>query len=175
MFGLGGAHHGTHAAERSTGGGQAPAEAVDDRRQLLVNGSLGSLEVLDVSGSRIACPDQREDSCPGRFGGSNHRFERIDAEQGIGREGVGAQAGNFAERRIGAAHHRLSVGLRRHRYVTALAVGDHEQSGGRGGLADLLEGAPAGPAQPLEAGELRLDAHTGGSGGADQFDAVCGD
>jgi hypothetical protein len=41
-----------------------------------------------------------------------------------------------------------------------------------GGVADLLQGSPAGRAEALEAGELRLDRDAGGAGAVDQGAAV---
>jgi hypothetical protein len=136
---------------------------------------LGSRQVLDVGSARIARPDQAEDPGPGVLGGGDQRLERVEAEQRIGREGVGAEAGNVAPWSRRRADQRLGVGGSGDRYVAALAVGDRQQAGFAGEVADLCQGGPARRAQPLETGELGLDRDAGGAGKLDQPSAVEGD
>ena len=57
-------------------------------------------------------------------------------------------------------------------HVAALAVGEHEQAGRARVRAGRLEREPAGGAEALEAGELRLDRDAGRAGGVDQRAAV---
>src|SRR5207253_3173844 len=74
--------------------------------------------------------------------------------------------------RLRLADQGLPVGLRGHGDIAPLAIGDHEQTGALGGGTDLLQRAPAGCPEALEAGQLRLDRHAGGAGGLDQPAAV---
>ena len=85
---------------------------------------------------------------------------------------VDVEPGDGAERGRRAPHEALGVGQRRDGDVAALAVGQHEQAGLARVRAGGLEGEPAGGAEPLEAGELRLGRDAGGTGGVDQRAAV---
>ena len=73
------------------------------------------------------------------------------------------------------ADQRLRVGGGGDRDVAALAVGDHQQPGLAGGVAGLFQRRPAGGAEALEAGELRLYRDAGRAGPLDQRAAVVGD
>ena len=83
--------------------------------------------------------------------------------------------GTGAPGRRRLADQRLGVGGGGDRHVAALAVGDHQQAGLGRGLADLGQRRPAGRAEALEAGELRLDRDAGRAGALDQRPAVGGD
>ena len=100
------------------------------------------------------------------------RLERVAAQQRVGGQRVGAEARR--RRRTATASRRTTPGRRRRRcrHVAALAVGEHEQAGARAHARRRLEREPAGEAEPLEAGELRLDRDAGGAGGVDQREAV---
>jgi hypothetical protein len=145
-------------------------EVVDEPREALVQRAVPRL-VLDRGRAGIGGADEDEHA----GAGLRERFERVLAEKRVGGEGVGAEAVDGAVRALGSAHQCLGVGGRGHWNVAALAVGHDEQAGllRRGG--DRLEGAPAHGAEPLEAGQLRLDGNAGRPGGVDGTDAVLGD
>jgi hypothetical protein len=175
VLGLGRADDGAGAAEARFGAGEALGEAVDDRRQALVHGAVVGLQVLHVGGARVARADEGEDSRPGRLGGGDQRLEGVEAEQRVGGDRVGAEAGDGAPGGGRLAEQRLAVGLGGDRDVAALAVGDDQQPGLAGRGADAFERRPARRAEPLEAGELRLDRDAGRPGPLDQRPAVGGD
>ena len=78
-------------------------------------------------------------------------MQRVDGQ------GVGAEAGDAAARRRRGAEQRLGVGGGGDVDVAALAVGEDEQAGGAGVRDGRRQRLPAGRAEALEAGELRLD------------------
>jgi hypothetical protein len=137
--------------------------------------ALRGRQVLEVGGARVACADKREDACPRRVRGGDQRLQRVGAEQRVGGEGVGAEAGDRAPRRGGLADQGLAVGLGGDRDVAPLAVGDDQQPRLAGGGAEVFERRPARCAEALEAGELRLDRDAGRPGAVDQRPAVSGD
>ena len=139
-------------------------------RQALVQRRLAL--VLQLDRARVRGAHEHEAAGSGRRGALDERLERVAAEQRVGGEGVRAQARDRAERAGRLAHQRLRVGARRDRHVAALAVGQHEQPVVGRDRHDLLERVPSGRAEPLEAGELRLDRHAGGPGGDDRRAAV---
>jgi hypothetical protein len=168
---LGRADHRAHAA-RSALAGEPVGETLDQLGEALVQWPLGSREILDVGGARVAGADQREDTRPRLGRGGDQRLERVEAEQRVGGEGVGAEAGNGAPGRRRLADQRLRVGGGGDGDVAALAVGDDQQAGFTSRLADLSQGGPAGRPEPLEAGELRLDRDAGRARPLDQAAAV---
>src|SRR4051794_22248233 len=152
----------------------APALApglVDHPRRALVEGLVRWL-VLDLRRPRIGGADETEATRARGVGGLDERLERVAAEQRVGGEGVGAEAGDGAERPGRLAHERLRVRARRDRNVAALAVGDREQPALASGFDDALERTPAAGPEALEAGELKLDRHTRTTGGVHGRDAV---
>ena len=78
--------------------------------------------------------------------------------------------GPYRARRL--PHERLSIGAGGHRHVAALAVGDEEEAGFLRRVYDGLQCGPAGRAEALEAGDLRLDGDAGRAGGVDHGEAV---
>ena len=136
---------------------------------------LGRGQVLQVGGAGVAGADEGEDSRPGLGRGGDQRLEGVAPEQGVGGEGVGAEAGDGPPGGRRLADQRLRVGGGGDRDVAALAVGDDQQAGFPGRCADLFEGEPAGGAEALEAGELRLDRDARRAGPVDQVAAVLGD
>ena len=78
------------------------------------------------------------------------------------------EAVDLAERRRRAAEERLGVGGGGDVDVAALGVGEHEQARVAGVRDGGVERGPAGGAEALEAGELRLDATHGGRGRVDE-------
>ena len=117
-------------------------------------------------GSR--CARARSRPAPLPRGRLHERLERVAAEQRVGGEGVGAQAGHGAER---ARRSRPRAPARRRRAVTGTSprlpsaiTSSPARARGRG---RLLERPPAGGAEPLEAGELELDGHARRPGGLD--------
>ena len=106
------------------------AELGDDLRQALPDRAAlaGELEVLDIGGTGVRRPHEHEDACAGRARAVDERLQRVDAEQRVGREGVGAESGDLAERCRRAADERLRVGGCGDRDVAALAVGEDEQA-----------------------------------------------
>ena len=174
MLGLGGADDGAHTAQ--TAGARASGrEAVDQPGEALVQRRPRRRQVLDVGGPGVAGPDQGEDPGPGRGGGRDQRLEGIEPEQRVGGEGVGAEPRDRAPGGRRLADQGLGVGRGGDRHVAALAVGDHQQARLPGGGADLGEGCPAGGAEALEAGQLRLDRDAGGAGAVDQIATVSDD
>jgi hypothetical protein len=85
------------------------------------------------------------------------------------------QAGDLAEGRRSDARERLRVGLRGDVDVAALGVREDEQAAVACVVDRLLQRAPAGRAEALEAGELRLDGDAGGARRVDGRRAVRGD
>lgn len=136
---------------------------------------LGRRQVLEVGGAGVAGPDQGEDPGAELLGGGDQRLQRVATEQRVGGEGVGSEAGNRSPGRRGLADQRLRVGAGGDRDVAALAVGDDQQAGFAGGIAGRFQSGPAGSAEALEAGELRLDRDAGGTRPVDQVAAVLGD
>ena len=160
MLGLGGADDRAHPAQAALTH-QASREPVDKGRELLVQRLLGARQVLDVGRAGIAGPHQGEDSRPGALRCRDQRLERVGAEQWVGGEGVGAEAGDRAPWGRRLADQRLGVGSGGDRHVAALAIGDDEQPGFLCRRADLAQRRPAGRPEPLEAGELGLDRDAG--------------
>jgi hypothetical protein len=73
------------------------------------------------------------------------------AEQRVGGEGVGAEPGDLTGR-PGVAGERLRVGGGGHRHVAALAVGDHDQSGGpRAATTSPSAAIPGAPSRSKQA------------------------
>lgn len=162
-----GADHRAHPAQAAVAQ-QALGEVVDDRGEPLVEWLLRGGQVLDVDGTGVAGADQGEDPRTGFGGRGDQRLQRVGAEQGVGGEGIDAEAGNRAPRGRRLADQRLRVGRGGDRDVATLAIGDRQQSGLLGRGADLGERRPTGRAEPLEAGELGLDRDAGGTGALDQ-------
>ena len=79
----------------------------------------------------------RKTPAPAAVGGVDQDLDRVLAEQRVGGEGVGAEARDGPPGRLRLPDQRLAVGLRGHRHVAALAVGDHQQAGLARGRADL--------------------------------------
>lgn len=152
----------THPGQVAFPPGEPIGETIHDPGEMLVNRAFRGREVLDIGGARVAGPDQGEDSGAGGLSCLDHRFQGIDAKQRIGGEGIGPQTGNRTERRLCAADHGLPVGLGRNGNIAAFAVGDHEETGVPSRRAYFFEGFPARPAQPFEAGQLRLHRDTEG-------------
>jgi hypothetical protein len=145
------------------------AEAVDERGDVLPH-RLPRAErgVLEVGRARVRGPDEHEQPAAG----GGERRERVLAEVRVDRQGVGVDPGHRAERRVRAAEERLRVGLGGDADVAALGVGDDEQAGGARSAGHALERGPAGRAEALEAGDLRLDRDAGGRRRGDQRRAV---
>jgi hypothetical protein len=74
----------------------------------------------------------------------DQRLQRVAAEQRVGGEGVGLQAGDGPNGDGVLADQRLRVGGGGDRDVAALAVGEHEQAALARVRADVLEREPAG-------------------------------
>jgi len=70
------------------------------------------------------------------------------------------------------ADHGLAVGPGGDRNVSALAVGDYEQTGAAGSRADRFKCLPARPTEPLETCQLGLDRDAVGACRFDQPQAV---
>lgn len=136
---------------------------------------LRGRQVLQVGGAGVAGADQREDPGAGLGGGGDQRLQRVEAEQGIGGEGIGVEAADRAPGGLRLPDQSLGVGGGGNRDVAALAVGDDEQACLARGRAGFFKGPPAGGAKALEAGELGLDGDAGGSRALDQAAAVVGD
>jgi hypothetical protein len=174
MPGLGGAEDRAHPAESSLTL-QPARELGDETREALVQRRLRGRQVLDVGGTRVAGADQGEDPGPRLGRGGDERLERVAPQQRVGGEGVGAEPGDGAPGGRRLSDQGLRVGGRGDRDVAALAVGDDQQARFLSSGADLFQGAPAGRAEALEAGELRLDGDAGRSRLVDQAAAVGGD
>ena len=101
----------------------------------------------------------RKQPAPARRGRLDQRLERVAAQQGVGGERVGAEAGHLAERPGRGAHQRLGVGGGGDRHVAALAVGQHQQAVLARRVARGGQRRPPGRAEALEAGELELHGH----------------
>jgi hypothetical protein len=140
-----------------------------------VQGSVRGRQVLDVGGARVAGADQDEDAGTGLGGSTDQRLQRVAAEQRVGGEGVGTESGDRAPGGRRLTDQRLGVGGRSYGDVAALAVGDDQQARLLGGRADLGQGRPAGRAEALEAGQLRLDRDAGRAGALDQATTVLDD
>src|SRR5215208_2368788 len=140
--------------------------------QLLVHGSIPKRGVLETGRSRVRGPDQEEDPSAGLLCCAHQDLDLVLAEQRVRGEGVGSEPADGAPRRLRLADHCLPVGLCGHRDIAALAVGDDEQSSLLRGDADLLQRPPAGRAEALEAGELWLHRHAGGTRQLEQPAAV---
>jgi hypothetical protein len=171
---LGGADHGAHPAQAALAG-EALGELGNDAGEALVQRRLGRGQVLQVGGAGVAGADQGEDPRPSLGRGGDQGLEGVPPEQGVGGEGVGAKSRHGPPRGRRLADQRLRVGGGGDRDVAALSVGDDQQAGFPGRGTNLFEGEPAGGAEALEAGELRLDRDAGGAGAVDQVAAVLGD
>jgi hypothetical protein len=174
MARLGGADHGPHPAQSSLAP-ETVGKLVDERRQPLVQRRLGRRQVLEVGGTGVAGADEDEHPRPRLGRGGDQRLQRVSSQQRVGGEGVGTEAADRSPGGWRLADQRLRVGRGGDGDVAALAVGDDQQARFAGGGADLFERAPAGSAEPLEAGKLRLDGDTGGAGPLDQGPTVAGD
>ena len=175
VLGRGGADDGADVVQAARAG-RLRAEAVDDPGDALPQRpAAGELEVLEVG--RAGVGRAHEDEHPGAGGarGVDERLERVDAQVRVGGEGVGAEAGDVAERRRRDADERLAVGGGGDVDVAALGVGEHEQAGRVRVLDGRRQRGPAGRAEALEAGELRLDGDARRAGGVDDRAAVRGD
>lgn len=166
-----------HRAQRREAGvtGQLGAHLLDDGGQPLVKRAVGRRQVFYVRRTGIARSYQDEDAGGVVFRRRHQRRQGIAAEQWVGGEGIGPQTGDSAPRRLDRTDHRFTVSLRRNRYIAALSVGDHQQTGFTGMSADLMQSRPAGRAETLEAGQLRLDRNAGRTGPLDQPLAVAND
>jgi hypothetical protein len=148
------------------------AEAGDHARDALPDALAGvGGEVLDIDRSGVGGAHEDEDGgagCP-------QRLERVEAHVGADGVGVGAKPGDLAERGRGCARERLGVGLGGDVDVAALGVGEDDQALLARVVDRVLERAPAGRAEALEAGELGLDRDARGTRGVDRRRAVRGD
>ena len=156
--------------------GEPLGEPVDQRRQALVQRAPRA----------SAGPGGRRR--PGCWSGPGRRPRRRPASaaatsgssasapsSGLAVKASAPRPGDRPPGRRRLADQRLAVGRGGDRHVAALAVGDDQQARLPGGRADLFQRRPAGGAEPLEAGELRLDRDAGRAGALDQRAAVGGD
>ena len=84
------------------------AQLVDEPREPLVERRLAL--VLKLGRARVRGAHEHEAARAGGGRGVDQRLERVAAEQRVGGEGVGAQAGDGAERAGRLADERLGVG-----------------------------------------------------------------
>ena len=137
-----------------------------------MKGLVRRRQVLEIGGAGVAGADEREDSGAGGGGGLDQGLQGVGPEQRVGGERVDAEAGNGPPGRRGLADQGLPVGSGGDRHVAPLGIGDDKQAGLGGDRPDLGKSRPAGRAEPLEAGELRLDGDAGRAGALDQRAAV---
>ena len=166
------------AGDRANGGQPAVSEPLAAQ---LVHKPRQALEqrwialVLDLGGAGVRGANEHEAAGPGTRGRLDQRLQGVAAEQRIGCEGVGSQAGDGAERAGRLSHQGLRVRPRGHRDVAALSVGQHKQAVVVRDRHHLLQRLPAGSAEPLEAGQLRLHRHAGRARRDDRRAAVLRD
>ena len=170
MRGLGGADDGAHPAQRAEPSpARRSASPSTSAARRSCSGASGAGRSCDVGGARDCwCgPGRRPRRRPPR------RRRRSGSSASTPSSGLAVKAsapspatGAPGRRRL--ADQRLGVGRGGDRHVAALAVGDHQQARLAGGGADLGERRPAGRAEALEAGELRLDRDAGRAGLLDQ-------
>jgi hypothetical protein len=99
--------------------------------------------------------------------------QRVEAHVGVDGQRVGAEAGDRRVAESGrGAEEALGVGGGGDVDVAALAVGEDEEAGGAPVVDRRGEGGPAGGAEALEAGDLRLDRDDGVADGVDDGAAV---
>ena len=124
MLGLGRADDRAHPAEAALAE-QARREAVDHLGQALVQRRAAGAGRSWTSAAPGFEVRTRAKTPRRRFGrGGDQRLERVAAEQGVGGEGVGAEAGHGAPGCRRLADQGLRVGGGGDRHVAALAVGD---------------------------------------------------
>ncbi len=124
--------------------GEPLGEAVDSAASRSCSGRSGAGRSWTSAAPGLLVRTSAKTPAPAAAAASTQRLERVDAEQRVGGEGVGAEAGNRAPRSRRLADQRLPVGGGGDRDVAALAVGDHQQAG----LAGRRAGARPAPPSP---------------------------
>ena len=114
---------------------------------------VGRGRVLDLRRARVRRAHQHEAAGARGKRSLDQRLQRVAPQERVGRDRIhpGTRCAEIG----------LRVRLRRHRHVAALAVAEHEVPAVGRVRRHLRERGPSGRAQPLEAGELELDAHAG--------------
>jgi hypothetical protein len=117
----------------------------------------GEFQVLEIGRAGIGGAHEHEHAGVKLAGAVNQRLQRVGAEQGIDRQRVGINVGDFAKRRRPAPEECLPVGGGGNVDVAPLGVGDYEQPVFAGRLPRANQRRPPGSPQALEAGRLQLD------------------
>lgn len=155
--------------------GKTSAARGDHLRKPLVQGRLRRRQVEEVRGAGIRGAHQSEDAGTRPACRLDENVEGIAAKERGGGECVRLQTRHRPPGRRRGTDHRLAIGGRADGDIAALAVGDDEQAGFPRRPDGPLECPPTRSSEALEAGQLRLDHDTGGSGLLDQLPAVVSD
>jgi hypothetical protein len=147
----------------------------DELSDALVKRRSRSGLVEEVRGAGVGGANDDKDAGASVRGGVEQRLEGIGAKERIDGRGVGFEARDRAPGGGRRPEQGLGIGGGADRDVTALAVGDHQQTGLARRLGGLSERLPARRAEALEASELELDRDASRAGALDQPPAVASD
>jgi hypothetical protein len=162
------------------------AELTDEHGETLPHGAApAQLEVENVGSAGVGGAHKQEHPGASEARGGNEGFDGITAHERIDGGDIDSESADRTERSLRPPHgegrnfktaeERLRVGDSGDVDVTALAIGDDEQTVGASVIGDGDECRRPWRSESLEAGELELDCKTGRCDCIDEREAVAKD